>query len=577
VPSAVIADAIAAEHAWRILGRFFRSTVYREIEARAEDGGVTVTRGSLALATKLRRDPGTLAVWAHETVGWTVFLQEIWGRPAWPRERFFDTNVPSEPAMTLRAADWIACDVSAELPEVVEVEHVSAVLSVGGAAIGVIEIDPVGGSVSAERLRAAFTRAGGMELCRAAVREAVIGRPFTAEPSTLRERLAIANAGKAVGGAAVKPMSRRALSRWELSMPAELVGGWPNPMVAAPTPLRAGVLLSRRPNGAVGTSASRRATLPSRAAGVLRESAVAAGELVLRERRRKSARVARVPDLVWRPGQTRLQAFAEGVRSMVAPRRPTPKPAMPAPLPVGPAERLPILMYHRIAPEGAATTARWRLEPDMFEQQLQRAARGRVLQRGPGRVAPGRMATPRPPGPAGASHVRRRLHGFRDLCVAAARALRLYGRAVRRRRSHRGHGRLGRDAAGSAAIAGLARDPAARGEGVIIGSHSSTHPELTGLDPAAAVDEMARSRAILSRGLGTPVDTIAYPHGAQDAIVRHLAGACGYTFGFTCEPGISRFDDGLLALPRIEVRGDMTLDEFRAALAIDAAAEPAHE
>jgi peptidoglycan/xylan/chitin deacetylase (PgdA/CDA1 family) len=105
--------------------------------------------------------------------------------------------------------------------------------------------------------------------------------------------------------------------------------------------------------------------------------------------------------------------------------------------------------------------------------------------------------------------------------------------------------------------------------GVVFGSHSETHARLTGLSPADMAQELARSRATLVRGLEARVDAIAYPHGAQDAVVRHLAGACGYTFGFSCEPGFASFDDPLLALPRIEVRGDRSLADFRAALGID--------
>jgi peptidoglycan/xylan/chitin deacetylase (PgdA/CDA1 family) len=101
-----------------------------------------------------------------------------------------------------------------------------------------------------------------------------------------------------------------------------------------------------------------------------------------------------------------------------------------------------------------------------------------------------------------------------------------------------------------------------RDEGVEFGSHSASHLPLSALSPAEIVSEGARSRAILERGLGRAVRTIAYPHGAEDRIVRHLIGACGYIFGLSCQPGLSGFFDPLLALPRVEVTGSDTLPSF---------------
>jgi len=99
-------------------------------------------------------------------------------------------------------------------------------------------------------------------------------------------------------------------------------------------------------------------------------------------------------------------------------------------------------------------------------------------------------------------------------------------------------------------------------EGVEFGSHTSTHPYLTGLSHADVVREAARSRAILERALKRPFTALAYPHGAEDCIVQHLIGACGYIFGLSCRPGPSKFDDSLLALPRIEVTGSDNLKGF---------------
>ena len=76
------------------------------------------------------------------------------------------------------------------------------------------------------------------------------------------------------------------------------------------------------------------------------------------------------------------------------------------------------------------------------------------------------------------------------------------------------------------------------------------------------VREGARSRAVLGRELGVPIPAFAYPYGDTDRVVQHLIGACGYVFGLSCHPSLSKLDDSLLALPRIEVSGSEGLREF---------------
>jgi peptidoglycan/xylan/chitin deacetylase (PgdA/CDA1 family) len=116
----------------------------------------------------------------------------------------------------------------------------------------------------------------------------------------------------------------------------------------------------------------------------------------------------------------------------------------------------------------------------------------------------------------------------------------------------------------SGSSAGTTTD-ASKDEGCVFGSHSASHPFLTALSPAEVAREAARSRAILTRGLGRPVIAFAYPHGAEDAAVQHLVGA-GYIYGLSRRPGPSRLGDPLLALPRVEVTSTDTLVDFIAKL-----------
>jgi peptidoglycan/xylan/chitin deacetylase (PgdA/CDA1 family) len=100
-------------------------------------------------------------------------------------------------------------------------------------------------------------------------------------------------------------------------------------------------------------------------------------------------------------------------------------------------------------------------------------------------------------------------------------------------------------------------------------SHTAKHSPLTALSVNDAARECAGSRLALERGLGRGVTTIVYPHGAHDPVVEHLCGGLGYVYGLTSQPGAARFSDPLLALPRQEVTGDMSFEEFVRALAVD--------
>jgi peptidoglycan/xylan/chitin deacetylase (PgdA/CDA1 family) len=77
-------------------------------------------------------------------------------------------------------------------------------------------------------------------------------------------------------------------------------------------------------------------------------------------------------------------------------------------------------------------------------------------------------------------------------------------------------------------LLGLERIHALRREGVHFGSHSVTHPPLAKIDERRALDELTRSRAILTDVLGHEVTAFAYPFSNQSAAVRALARQAGY-------------------------------------------------
>jgi peptidoglycan/xylan/chitin deacetylase (PgdA/CDA1 family)/SAM-dependent methyltransferase len=225
-------------------------------------------------------------------------------------------------------------------------------------------------------------------------------------------------------------------------------------------------------------------------------------------------------------------------------------------------DRLPILMYHRVAPTGAPALARYRVTPKAFETQLaymREAGYYGVTLEGWRTAMEGRRPL------AGRAVLFTFDDGYADFLTHAWPLLKRYGFSATVF--------LVADAIGGTSswdraygeevpLLGWREIRRLQGEGVDFGSHSATHRALTALSAEEIVRDGARARAALQRGLGVPVLAFAYPYGDLDPVVTHLVGACGYVYGLSCRSGRSTFQDPLLVLPRIEVTGSDSLQEF---------------
>lgn len=78
------------------------------------------------------------------------------------------------------------------------------------------------------------------------------------------------------------------------------------------------------------------------------------------------------------------------------------------------------------------------------------------------------------------------------------------------------------------------------GEGFTFQSHTRWHAELPTLGDAELAEELAGSRADLEDLLGRPVPYLAYPYGRYDDRVRSAAIAAGYQAAFSVQPGFNR-------------------------------------
>lgn len=593
VPAYLLADAISAEFAWAILELFFRHNLYDALINGPEPANFQVRRKALALTG----NPSLNMPEVHNKLGWTVFLQELWGRPDWPLDYFYKSSLKQKGAAQSHLEDnWYAIEVSAALSDLtVRHEELTVVVLVGGTAIGTVIVPVKQNKVTAQQLQVALTFATGLELCRACVREALIGRSLS-DPTPLRERLARLAARSSPQPAwFTAASSAKVIDRTPFASSSTLTFGHRTPDL-------------------YGTSTSRRALLPPEAAGALVEAAALAGE-TLSNRLPLPASVQHVlytPELIHRPlnseesttplsrsktalpleiaggyasqlyrpkrfGRFSWKARTESIEFSQPPALHLPAVAKRI---LGKGGRsvsknfsnpittshLPILMYHRVAPQGLPDLKRYRVTPGAFKAQLQylHEAGFYSVSLEEWRIA--REAQKPLPGRAILLTFD---DGYRDFLDYAWPLLKQYGfgATVFLVATKIGQTNSWDNFYGEAVpLLDWPEILQLQAQGLEFGSHSTNHVPLTALTPAGVAQEAAHSRALLEGGLSRPVRTFAYPYGDMDPTVQHLIGACGYLYGLSCRSGLSQFQDPLLALPRIEIKGSDSLPDFIARL-----------
>ena len=632
----VLSDAIAAEFAWQILGRFFQRSIYPSLSINEEPDGVVVRRGDVILARGWQmRDPD-IETALHDHVGWTVFLQELWGRPDLASDAFYHTRAVRETAVNRTLETELTIDVSEELPNlVVSGEVVAVMVTVGGVAIARVAVPVVNNKLTAHGLRVALTNAVGVELCRTAVREGILGRPIS-DVDTLQQRLACAAA--------------TATNRFDKSSTSPGLSWALDELIATAGPL---LVLGQR-HAPIGTSASRRAMLPVAAASMLVEIgaannnnyleirpaattlspryAVYAPELFSSSKRylpgsepsspngQRQAQLVEVNEydlnhcetlcaersnpqkytmsraqtkhgqalalIAKKPFKRALESVCAKGPLKLYQRLFRPKiieifQKIPSLLPASASTKfwlgsqpvlysrppvvtakLPILMYHRISPNGSRPQARYCVTPESFEEQL-----NYLRDSGYYSVSPEvwqKAIETKQPLPGRAIFITFD-DGYLDFASYAWPLLKKYGFGATVflvTEEVGGYNQWDTAYGETVPLLGWKEIRQLHLEGVSFGSHSVTHSYLTALSSSDVVREGIQSRMILERELNMPIKSFAYPYGDVNPVVQHLIGACGYLFGFSCRPGLSHFQDPLLALSRIEVKGTDNFEQF---------------
>src|SRR6185503_7057468 len=94
------------------------------------------------------------------------------------------------------------------------------------------------------------------------------------------------------------------------------------------------------------------------------------------------------------------------------------------------------------------------------------------------------------------------------------------------------------------------------GAGIEIGSHTVTHPILTGVNDERLEAELRESRSRLEARLGRRVELFCYPNGNYDARVKRAAEAAGYRSAVTIETGLNPRGCDLMRLRRVHTEQD---------------------
>ncbi|MGY4287802.1 peptidoglycan/xylan/chitin deacetylase (PgdA/CDA1 family) [Bradyrhizobium sp. LM2.7] len=222
----------------------------------------------------------------------------------------------------------------------------------------------------------------------------------------------------------------------------------------------------------------------------------------------------------------------------------------------------PVLMYHRIAAEGPGELARYRLSPDAFGHQMLWLRRNGYHTINSDQLA-WFVANNHP-------FVGRPVlitfdDGYEDFAE--------HGWPILQANDFSAEVFVATDFVGKraewdapfgqpASLLAPTRIATLAAEGVSFGSHLASHPRSEQLATRGLAEELTRSRAQLEQWLGRSITSLAAPFGSIDQRLEILAAECGYKTLFNTVGRAATLKDNLLDLPRIEVRGDFTLDTF---------------
>lgn len=103
-------------------------------------------------------------------------------------------------------------------------------------------------------------------------------------------------------------------------------------------------------------------------------------------------------------------------------------------------------------------------------------------------------------------------------------------------------------------------------EGVEIGAHSMTHPQLDCVRTETARREIGESKLKLESILDRSVDSFAYPHGYHTRAIKKMVAEAGFSSAAAVRNALSHDQDDRFSLARITVTADYTVNTLERVL-----------
>lgn len=98
--------------------------------------------------------------------------------------------------------------------------------------------------------------------------------------------------------------------------------------------------------------------------------------------------------------------------------------------------------------------------------------------------------------------------------------------------------------------------------GIVIGSHTMDHPFLTRLSPSKARYQIEKSKSVLEKRLGRPVEVFSYPYGSHNNRLVQMVKESGYLAAVTTDQGLVTRSSNPYVLKRIRILGTYDMQKF---------------
>jgi peptidoglycan/xylan/chitin deacetylase (PgdA/CDA1 family)/GT2 family glycosyltransferase len=225
-------------------------------------------------------------------------------------------------------------------------------------------------------------------------------------------------------------------------------------------------------------------------------------------------------------------------------------------------EQVPILMYHRVSESGAPELARYRVDPRVFEQQLQF-----LRQQGYHAITASELLEAMRSGEPlrGRPIMLSFDDAYRDFFDSAWPLLQRYdfkAQVFVVTEKVAGCADWDSNYGESAPLMAWDEIETLNAKGIAFGSHLASHRAADCLSTEELLREGAASRFELETRLRSEIRSIAFPFGIHSHRVINTLKMCGYELGVTTNDGVASIRMDSMMLPRVEVMGSDDLAAF---------------